>query len=139
MKYKAGDKVLYRGNTYVVDRNGVGKNCSLKGPSIYFEDDPDEYRLVSDQTQEEVESIMDNLEKSLNQEKVKHPDHYNKSSIECIDAIKASLGPDGFIHYCKGNCMKYLWRYEYKNGLEDLEKAEVYLKWMIETMREGDS
>lgn len=68
---------------------------------------------------------------------VKHPSHYNQSGeVECIDAIKASLGKDGFAAYCKGNCMKYMWRYKYKNGLEDLEKAKVYLDWLIETLRE---
>lgn len=70
---------------------------------------------------------------------VKHPNHYNQDGeVECIDAIKASLGTDGFTAYCKGNCMKYLWRYKYKNGVEDLEKAKVYLEWMIETMRSND-
>ncbi len=64
---------------------------------------------------------------------VKHPSHYNQDqSIECIEAIKASLG-DAFPAYCKGNVMKYLWRYKYKNGLEDLQKARQYLDWLIET------
>lgn len=34
--------------------------------------------------------------------------------------------------YCKGNVIKYLWRYRLKNGTEDLRKAAVYLDWMIE-------
>ena len=37
-----------------------------------------------------------------------------------------------FMAYLKGNVMKYIWRYDKKNYLEDLKKAEVYLKWMIE-------
>lgn len=64
-------------------------------------------------------------------DQVNHPSHYNESKIECIEAIKASLG-DEFPAYCKGNVMKYLWRYQYKNGVEDLKKAQVYLGWMIE-------
>jgi hypothetical protein len=36
-----------------------------------------------------------------------------------------------FKGYLKGNIMKYLWRYDRKNGLEDLQKADVYLQWMI--------
>lgn len=68
---------------------------------------------------------------------VEHPSHYNQDgSIECIDAIKASLGKDGFIDYCKGNCLKYLWRYKHKSGVEDLKKAKVYLTWMIEELDE---
>lgn len=66
---------------------------------------------------------------------VEHPSHYNQDGgIECIDAIKASLGKDGFVDYCKGNCMKYLWRYKYKNGIEDLKKAKVYLEWIIKEL-----
>jgi len=64
---------------------------------------------------------------------VSKPSHYNQYGIEAIDAIRASLGPVGFQAYCKGNVIKYLWRYEYKNGLEDLKKAQVYLNWMVES------
>jgi len=68
---------------------------------------------------------------------VHSPIHYNTNgSLECIEAIRASLGPKGFQAYCKGNVMKYLWRYEYKNGMEDLKKAEVYLGWMIQSIEE---
>jgi len=70
---------------------------------------------------------------------VNHPSHYNESGIECIEAIKANLGPKGFQAYCKGNCMKYIWRYEYKNGLEDLKKAQVYLNWMVESLEKGEN
>lgn len=62
---------------------------------------------------------------------VNHPPHYNKSGIECIDAIKAALG-EGFKAYCHGNIQKYLWRHPYKNGLEDLKKARWYLDKLIE-------
>ena len=68
---------------------------------------------------------------------VNSPSHYNQDRIEAIEAICASLGPDGFQAYCKGNCMKYLWRYKYKNGVEDLKKAQVYLNWMIESVEEA--
>jgi hypothetical protein len=62
---------------------------------------------------------------------VTQPDHYNKGSIEAIEAIKASMHPQEYKGYLKGNCLKYLWRYEYKNGVEDLKKAQVYLGWLI--------
>jgi|TARA_B110000971_G_C19590755_1_gene311636 hypothetical protein len=61
---------------------------------------------------------------------VDHPPHYNQSGIECIDAISAATG-DGMEHYLQGNIIKYLWRYRYKNGLQDLKKAEWYLKKLI--------
>ena len=63
---------------------------------------------------------------------VNHPEHYTTGGIECIDAIRASLGGKDFASYCKGNVMKYIWRYRHKAGVEDLKKARVYLNWMIE-------
>jgi len=82
----------------------------------------------------------DELELVPMDSKVEKPPHYNQSGdIECIDAIKAQLGPEGFKHYCHGNVAKYLWRHSYKGGLEDLEKAKVYLQWMINTMEELDN
>lgn len=64
-------------------------------------------------------------------DKVNSPEHYTQGDVECIDAIKASLGNEDFASYCKGNVMKYIWRYRHKDGVQDLEKALVYLTWMI--------
>jgi hypothetical protein len=57
---------------------------------------------------------------------VNHPPHYNQGEIECIDAIRAALGREGFIAYCRGNAIKYLWRCVHKGGVEDLRKAKWY-------------
>lgn len=64
---------------------------------------------------------------------VNHPGHYTQGGIECIKAIEASMTPEEFQGYCKGNVIKYCWRFREKNGLEDLKKAQVYLGWMIES------
>lgn len=63
---------------------------------------------------------------------VDHPPHYNQTGVECIDAIKAATGDEGFEYYLQGNIMKYLWRYRYKNGVEDLKKARWYLDKLIQ-------
>ena len=56
------------------------------------------------------------------------PRHYNTGNIECIDAIEESMSSVAFKGYLKGNCMKYLWRYDYKGKqVEDLKKAAWYL------------
>jgi len=62
---------------------------------------------------------------------VNSPPHYNQAGIECIDAIEAATG-DGYEYYLQGNIMKYVWRYRYKNGAEDLKKARWYLDKLIE-------
>ena len=64
---------------------------------------------------------------------VDHPPHYNQAGIECIDAIEAALGAENFEFYLQGNVMKYLWRYRYKNGVEDLHKAKWYLEKLIDS------
>jgi len=61
---------------------------------------------------------------------VNHPPHYNKNGIETIDAIESATG-EGFEYYLQGNILKYLWRYRYKNGTEDLKKARWYLDKLI--------
>lgn len=63
-----------------------------------------------------------------------NPSHYKDSPIECIDAIQASMDDRSFIGYLKGNVIKYIWRYEKKNGVEDLEKARWYLNKLIEQL-----
>ena len=62
---------------------------------------------------------------------VNSPIHYNKAGIETIDALQAML-VDGFDYYLQGNIVKYLWRFRYKNGVEDLKKAQWYLNKLIE-------
>tara|TARA_R100000700_G_scaffold14066_2_gene19839 strand:- start:3123 stop:3344 length:222 start_codon:yes stop_codon:yes gene_type:complete len=66
---------------------------------------------------------------------VNNPSHYNQAGVEAIDAIRAATG-EGFEYYLQGNILKYLWRYRYKNGVEDLKKAEWYLKVLIEEVGE---
>lgn len=67
---------------------------------------------------------------------VNHPSHYCAGCVECIEGIKAALG-DEFTAYCQGNVLKYVWRWKHKGGVEDLRKAQVYLRWMIEAV-EGE-
>ena len=62
---------------------------------------------------------------------VNSPPHYNQAGIECIDAIQAATD-EGYGYYLQGNIIKYLWRYRYKNGVEDLKKAKWYLEKLIE-------
>jgi len=62
---------------------------------------------------------------------VSSPPLYCAVGIECIDALRAALGRDGFISFCRGNVLKYCWRYDKKGGVEDLRKAHWYLERMI--------
>ena len=66
---------------------------------------------------------------------VNNPVHYNAGGIEAIDAIMAATNEQSE-GYLQGNILKYLWRYRYKNGLEDLHKAQWYLNKLIEVYKE---
>ena len=70
---------------------------------------------------------------------VDHPSHYNQGGIECIDALRESLGPAGFKGFCKGNAIKYLWRSGHKNDeKEDLNKASWYINKLVEVMEKEE-
>lgn len=65
-------------------------------------------------------------------ETVNHPPHYNShpSGIECIDIVE-------YHNFNVGNAIKYLWRADHKNGIEDLKKAQWYVNREIERLEKG--
>jgi hypothetical protein len=71
----------------------------------------------------------------INQADPINPSHYKQGGIECIEAMKVALG-GGFFGYLRGNAIKYLWRYDKKNGVEDLKKARWYLDRLIKEVGE---
>lgn len=76
------------------------------------------------------------FKKTYREDLISHPPHYNSSSahctcgrqIQCVD-ITRHMG------FNLGNVVKYLWRFEHKNGVEDLKKARWYLDDMIKSMK----
>ena len=65
-------------------------------------------------------------------DQVEQPSHYLTDGMECIDAIRSALGPDGFRAYCRGCAMKYVWRAGKKGDSKtDLAKAAKYLEFAI--------
>lgn len=68
----------------------------------------------------------------MTKDNVNSPSHYTRAGIECIDAITAAVsGKSGIEAVCVANVIKYLWRYELKNGLEDVKKAQWYLNRLV--------
>jgi hypothetical protein len=53
--------------------------------------------------------------------------HYEKMAIQPWEVIER-----GDLDFWEGNVVKYVMRYRAKNGLEDLEKAQHYLSYLIE-------
>lgn len=74
-------------------------------------------------------------ETTIQNDKVNHPSHYTTGEIEVINYIRDKLGADEFTGYCIGNVLKYVSRWRHKDGVQDLEKAQVYLNWAIESAK----
>ena len=89
--------------------------------------------------------LFDNVALELreieNEDNIKNPSHYvSESGIEVFDVQEA------FIHELKGmaasywcNVVKYILRFQRKNGVEDLKKAKYYLEKLIEEEEEADN
>ena len=72
---------------------------------------------------------------------INHPPHYTQGEIECIEAIKYinnKLHTEGYEGYCLGNFIKYIWRCNFKNGWEDIDKAIFYLNELLTEQWEDD-
>ena len=71
---------------------------------------------------------------------VHNPPHYTQGGVECIDAIEAALGREGFIAFLRGQVIKYQWRLGHKGpALEDAEKSNWYGTRLAATLvGEGD-
>lgn len=98
---------------------------------------------VTDVTQKYREMEKELEELKAKPDPVNHPHHYNNSPakcecgrrIECIDVTR-------HMNFNVGNAIKYLWRYQDKNGLEDLKKALWYLQDyinMLKTQKEPEN
>lgn len=71
------------------------------------------------------------------QDPVNHPSHYKQGKYETIDVIEdATSSYSGYEGYLVGNVIKYLYRANFKgNKAEDLQKAEFYLKRLVEVQK----
>lgn len=72
---------------------------------------------------------------------VSHPAHYTSGGIEAKDALKAAMSGSELspmASYWRGCAFKYLWRFERKNGAEDLHKCRQCIDFLIEEMEVGE-
>ena len=136
-KFKIGDEVIMNDNAdkkYRYTTKGFkgivteinNKTVVLDGIWVVDIDDCDLYGELKDD-----KPVSKKTDDSVN-----HPSHYTDGKIECIDAIESSMSKEAFKGYCKGNIIKYLWRYEHKGGVESLKKAKWYIDKLTEVIGE---
>lgn len=90
----------------------------------YLETVPTDKVMTHD---EEVKAVSD---------MVNHPSHYKQFSREVIDTMQGVSTDEEFKGYLKLNAIKYLSRYQGKNGAEDLDKAIWYVTKLKEVLEE---
>lgn len=71
-------------------------------------------------------------EKPKNEFNPIRPAHYHEGGIDVFAYGKANFTKEEMRGFYKGNIIKYITRYNKKNGVEDLRKAEEYLKQLME-------
>lgn len=83
-----------------------------------------------------IKHILRDVVEGGENDMVNSPAHYKLDGldIESKDVLKSVLGNKGYVKWACGNAMKYLFRWEKKNGLEDLRKARKNLDFAIEVL-----
>ena len=75
----------------------------------------------------------------LAQDKINMPSHYiGRLGLEAIEVVRNFSTPEQEAGFYYGNAIKYLTRYQNKNGVEDLKKARKNLDWLIELVEKNE-
>ncbi|AQY55101.1 hypothetical protein [Geobacillus phage TP-84] len=100
-------------------------------------------RSTLDKLAEEYKKTMDKVDKNENvhdvhQDVINKPRHYHQGGFDALYVIERKFGRVVLRGFYIGNIIKYILRFEQKNGVEDLKKARFYLDKLIE-LEEGSA
>ncbi|EAD9695965.1 DUF3310 domain-containing protein [Listeria monocytogenes] len=135
---------IFKKDTVMIIEYDIYLGVASKGycEKVYLNIPIQKYKTRKDKIKEDVEyfskcneQIMESVYEFIHQDNndiVNNPSHYTSGGIETIDYIKAKV--KDYPSYVAGNILKYVSRYEHKNGIEDLKKAQFYLNDLIEWM-----
>ena len=62
------------------------------------------------------------------------PNHYKNGKMEAIKIMQNSLSDEEYKGFLKGLIIKYLYRADSKNGLEDYKKAQWYMNELVKVL-----
>ena len=86
---------------------------------------------------EKMEVENKNIYREVKEDMVNSPKHYKLRGldIESVDVIRATMTPEEFQGWLKGNAMKYLHRLGKKDdAAQDAKKAMKYLEWLVKEL-----
>ena len=73
------------------------------------------------------------MSEEAKKDNVNNPQHYcGHTSLECIEVMRVAFGDREVMCFCLCNAFKYLWRFQNKNGEEDINKSKWYLDYVYD-------
>jgi hypothetical protein len=124
------------GSTFLVD-NVVYSLKSLDTGHIFYS--IDRFERVGEVVKAD-EKVDLNMAIQSEYDKVNHPKHYLQGGKEVIDIIEdATKDLKGIECVCIANVIKYVLRYQFKNGVTDLKKARFYLDKVIKKIERDNN
>lgn len=96
----------------------------------------DRYNSLKDNLNKDYEKAA----KKTKEDTIHHPSHYQGAyGLEAYDVIKNfSADLSGEMAYYQGNAIKYLLRWQKKNGAEDLKKCKEYIDDMLKNLPDAE-
>lgn len=83
--------------------------------------------------------IISSHTKLYSMETIQTPSHYAQGSKQPIDFMRECMTEEAFEGFMVGNAVKYLMRYNYKDGIKDLYKCLDYVQRLIKFKEEIDN
>ena len=112
--------------------NSEGDKCPLHFGDCTWECDDDEstvnayYKIFG---YPPTDDLGDTPPIEVEEDIIKHPNHYCRDgAMECIDEMVMVFGKEVVKHFCLCNIWKYRYRSAAKNGEEDINKSDQYIR-----------
>ena len=122
---------------YIMDDNGLMTSKQEKALSFIDEAAGKLYMAKHGFSQQYYELFYSKPnEKDTKDDLINHPNHYTAYSREVIDTMQGDMTSEEFTGYLKGNIIKYISRYQGKNGVEDLNKAIWYVTKLRDVVKD---
>lgn len=107
------------------DYNSLAKVATIEFEGAKFWIDPNYLEEIDGDAPVEAEDEW--------REKARKPAHYD-TGVDTIAFLRANCPPEQVEGFLRGNAIKYLQRYDKKNGVDDLRKAKDYVEMLIEEL-----
>lgn len=93
------------------------------------------FSCAADYEVEQAYAVMFNDDVDIDY--VNHPPHY-QGVHECIEVMRAMFGVEAVKAFCRCNAFKYRFRADWKDGSDDIKKAEWYEDYLMKLEGSND-